>query len=193
MQYRQGDLVGALVSPKGNAKRDDPEVAAHLAEVLWAIGRTQDARRTLREVSRNTRPTNCWRTPSRSSPLDPMRFDSGFVRAWRNAGLLSPSCSLQDAPRFPPRRSLFLRAMRWRPFPSKAAFPCHEDKNYSGRLSWRHDRETTPCCSLRHLDKAWRKLPGHLWRAPDDQRRQVVMKRPDTETLTYWTSATCCR
>lgn len=51
VQYRQGDLAGALVSlESAYAKRDDPEVAAHLAEVLWALGRTQDARRTLREA-----------------------------------------------------------------------------------------------------------------------------------------------
>ena len=51
VQYRQGDLAGALASlQRAYAKRDDPEVAAHLAEVLWALGRTQDAQRTLREA-----------------------------------------------------------------------------------------------------------------------------------------------
>jgi len=51
VQYRQGDLAGALVSlESAYSKRDDPEVAAHLAEVLWALGRSQDAQRTLREA-----------------------------------------------------------------------------------------------------------------------------------------------
>ena len=51
VQYRQGDLAGALASlQSAYDKRDDPEVAAHLAEVLWALGRSQDAQRTLREA-----------------------------------------------------------------------------------------------------------------------------------------------
>ncbi len=49
--YRQGDLAGALATLElAYSKRDDPEVAAHLGEVLWALGRTEDARRTLREA-----------------------------------------------------------------------------------------------------------------------------------------------
>jgi tetratricopeptide (TPR) repeat protein len=49
--YRQGDLSGALrYLEQSYAQRDDPEVAAHLGEVLWALGRTEDARRTLRDA-----------------------------------------------------------------------------------------------------------------------------------------------
>jgi tetratricopeptide (TPR) repeat protein len=49
--YRQGDLSGALgYLERSYAQRDDPEVAAHLGEVLWALGRTEDARRTLRDA-----------------------------------------------------------------------------------------------------------------------------------------------
>lgn len=49
--YRQGDLPGALTYlERSYAQRDDPEVAAHLGEVLWALGRTDDARRTLRDA-----------------------------------------------------------------------------------------------------------------------------------------------
>jgi tetratricopeptide (TPR) repeat protein len=46
--YRQGDLPGALsYLERAYALRDDPEVAAHLGEVLWGLGRQSDARRTL--------------------------------------------------------------------------------------------------------------------------------------------------
>lgn len=48
--YRRGDLAGALTQlEQAYAKRDDPEIAAHLGEVLWALGRQADALRTWRE------------------------------------------------------------------------------------------------------------------------------------------------
>ncbi len=49
--FRQGDLPGALSHlERAFAQREDPEVAAHIAEVLWALGRQEDARRLLREA-----------------------------------------------------------------------------------------------------------------------------------------------
>ena len=46
--YRQGDLMGALAYlEQAYAKRDDPEVAAHIGEVLWALGRKEEAQRFL--------------------------------------------------------------------------------------------------------------------------------------------------
>ena len=51
--YRQGDLPGALAHlERAYALRDDPEIAAHLGEVLWAFGRKDDAQRTLREAQK---------------------------------------------------------------------------------------------------------------------------------------------
>ena len=48
--YRQGDLPGALDHlERALAKRDDPEIAAHVVEVLWTLGRQDEARRTLLE------------------------------------------------------------------------------------------------------------------------------------------------
>lgn len=48
--YRQGDLPGALsYLEQAYGKRDDPEVAAHLGEVLWTMDRKADAQRILRE------------------------------------------------------------------------------------------------------------------------------------------------
>ena len=50
MLYRQGDLAGALsYLERSYAKREDPEIAAHLGEVLWALGRQEEARRIWRE------------------------------------------------------------------------------------------------------------------------------------------------
>jgi len=51
--YRQGDLSGALSQlQKAYALRQDPEIAAHLGEVLWELGRQDEARRVLREAVR---------------------------------------------------------------------------------------------------------------------------------------------
>lgn len=51
--YRQGDLPGALVQlERAYTQRPDPEIAAHLGEVLWMIGRKDDARRTWREAQK---------------------------------------------------------------------------------------------------------------------------------------------
>ena len=48
--YRRGDLSGALTQlEQAYAKRDDPEIAAHIGEVLWALGRKADAQRTWHE------------------------------------------------------------------------------------------------------------------------------------------------
>ncbi|MDR3298794.1 MAG: tetratricopeptide repeat protein [Candidatus Accumulibacter sp.] len=49
--FRQGDLPGALAYlERSYGKREDPEIAAHLGEVLWTIGRQEDAARLLREM-----------------------------------------------------------------------------------------------------------------------------------------------
>lgn len=51
--YRQGDLAGALIQlQKAYGLRQDPEIAAHMGEVLWALGRQDEARRVLREAAR---------------------------------------------------------------------------------------------------------------------------------------------
>ena len=45
--FRRGDLSGALsVLQSAFAKRADPEIAAHLGEVLWSLGRKDEARQT---------------------------------------------------------------------------------------------------------------------------------------------------
>ena len=49
--YRQGDLAGALSAlERAYAQRDDPEIAAHLGEVLSVLGRGEEARRILTEA-----------------------------------------------------------------------------------------------------------------------------------------------
>ena len=51
--YRQGDFPGALAQlQRAYAQRPDPEIAAHLGEVLWMLDRKDDARRTWREAQR---------------------------------------------------------------------------------------------------------------------------------------------
>jgi TolA-binding protein len=51
--YRQGKLPVALQTLE-NAYRikADPEIAAHLGEVLWAMNRKDDARRILQEAAK---------------------------------------------------------------------------------------------------------------------------------------------
>jgi len=49
--YRQGDLPGALQHlQRAYAQRSDPEIAAHLGEVLWMLGRIDEARLALHEA-----------------------------------------------------------------------------------------------------------------------------------------------
>lgn len=51
--FRQGDLDAALTYlERSYAKREDPEIAAHLGEVLWALGRQDDARRLLLDAQK---------------------------------------------------------------------------------------------------------------------------------------------
>jgi Flp pilus assembly protein TadD len=49
--YRQGDLEGALSHlERAHAQRPDPEIAAHIGEILWKLGRKDDARRTFQDA-----------------------------------------------------------------------------------------------------------------------------------------------
>jgi tetratricopeptide (TPR) repeat protein len=51
--YRQGDAAAALAAlERAYAQRDDPEIAAHLGEVLSTSGRANDARRILLEAQK---------------------------------------------------------------------------------------------------------------------------------------------
>lgn len=51
--YRQGDLEGALTQlQRANSLRADPEIAAHTAEVLWMLGRRNEAQRILLEAQK---------------------------------------------------------------------------------------------------------------------------------------------
>ncbi|SDG54586.1 tetratricopeptide repeat protein [Propionivibrio dicarboxylicus] len=51
--FRQGDLAGALdYLQQAYARRDDPEIAAHIGEVLWAQGRPEDARKMWLEAQK---------------------------------------------------------------------------------------------------------------------------------------------
>ena len=50
--FRQGDLNKALSTLESAYKiKPDPEIAAHLGEVLWAMQRKDDARRILKEAA----------------------------------------------------------------------------------------------------------------------------------------------
>lgn len=51
--YRKGDLKGAAsYLQRALSIRADPEIAAHLGEVLWMLGRQDDAARTWREAQK---------------------------------------------------------------------------------------------------------------------------------------------
>ncbi len=51
--FRQGDLPGALSHlERAYAKRGDPEIAAHIGEVLWAQDRKDEARKILFEAQK---------------------------------------------------------------------------------------------------------------------------------------------
>jgi tetratricopeptide (TPR) repeat protein len=49
--FRQGELESALIHlQRAYAQRPDAEIAAHMGEVLWMLGRTEEAQRTWREA-----------------------------------------------------------------------------------------------------------------------------------------------
>jgi tetratricopeptide (TPR) repeat protein len=51
--FKQGDLEGALASlQKAYSLRADAEIAAHLGEVLWVLGRQDDARRVWADTAK---------------------------------------------------------------------------------------------------------------------------------------------
>jgi tetratricopeptide (TPR) repeat protein len=51
--YRQGDLEGALAYlQRALAQRHDAEIAAHLGEVLWTLGRKHEAQRIMLEAQK---------------------------------------------------------------------------------------------------------------------------------------------
>ncbi|QKS30112.1 MAG: tetratricopeptide repeat protein [Candidatus Accumulibacter similis] len=51
--YRQGDLEGALTYlQRALAQRQDAEIAAHLGEVLWTLGRKHEAQRIMLEAQK---------------------------------------------------------------------------------------------------------------------------------------------
>ena len=50
--YRQGDSAAALTTlERAYALRADPEIATHLGEVLWTMGRKDEAARFLKEAA----------------------------------------------------------------------------------------------------------------------------------------------
>jgi Flp pilus assembly protein TadD len=52
VMFRRGDLKGALgYLERAFALRPDPEIAAHLGEVQWLLGRREDAERLWRSVA----------------------------------------------------------------------------------------------------------------------------------------------
>jgi tetratricopeptide (TPR) repeat protein len=56
--YRQGDLTAALTYlERALQRRDDPEISMHIAEVLWELGRKEEAQRVLGEA-RQRHPDN---------------------------------------------------------------------------------------------------------------------------------------
>lgn len=56
--YRQGNMTGALAHlQQAFSLKADPEIAAHLGEILWAVGRQDEARTTL-ESARKDNPDN---------------------------------------------------------------------------------------------------------------------------------------
>lgn len=64
VQYRQGNFATALESlQKAFSIKADPEIAAHLGEVLWTLGRKDEARKT-------------WGDATKASPANPVLADT---------------------------------------------------------------------------------------------------------------------
>jgi Flp pilus assembly protein TadD len=54
VQYREGDLKGAVQTlRRAYDGRPDPEIGAHLGEVLWKIGNRAEANRVWEESLKN--------------------------------------------------------------------------------------------------------------------------------------------
>jgi Flp pilus assembly protein TadD len=53
VQFRRGETAAALVTlQRAFAIRSDPEIAAHLGEVMWALGRREEAAKTWADAAK---------------------------------------------------------------------------------------------------------------------------------------------
>jgi Flp pilus assembly protein TadD len=51
--FRKGDSAGALTQlQRAYSIRPDPEIAAHLGEVLWILGRQDEAKKTWQDAAK---------------------------------------------------------------------------------------------------------------------------------------------
>jgi tetratricopeptide (TPR) repeat protein len=139
--FRQGKLPEALRTlERAYQIKADPEIAAHLGEVLWTMDRKDDARRILKEAAKKpTRTTKSSPAPSRNSCLE-LRFPCPAARRRPADRLRQP---LPPAT-LPPRDQI--RDFFAGPPASPCASPCRAQQTQSsgGRLTWTHQNQQRP-------------------------------------------------
>ena len=118
-------------------ERPDPEIAAHLGEVLWAQGRPRSRARGLAVAARRRTPTTrcCWRRSGGSSRT-PMRGAASVAAFAHGCGACSRGCAA-----LPPAPTAPVRARAWpiSPFAVDGRLSArHGERRRGGAFTWVH-------------------------------------------------------
>jgi outer membrane biogenesis lipoprotein LolB/tetratricopeptide (TPR) repeat protein len=153
----QGDLEGALsYLQRAYSQRPDAEIAAHLGEVLWMLGRKHEAQRILREAQKKDPANEVLSEAIRSSALTMAQRLTSTRDGWppmqcrppapADLGLLLAACAgrLQH-PATAPLRSPGGPAARpaARLLAGRPLFAAPRGQNHAGRIDWQHDGDAT--------------------------------------------------
>jgi tetratricopeptide (TPR) repeat protein len=189
--YRLGDQKEALgFLQRAYSQRADPEIAAHIGEVMWARGQQQDAEKIWRDASRDN-PDN--EMPGDKSVLPALIVTVAAAEPWLQHVVPSGSCprvSRANNTRVPlsihcgPLCGFLLACGTSRAPPSSIrhesmrsislAGSCSRRKPYPGRIHWHTRRVPTKSGCTRRYRPAVAHAPGRFRRPAHHRGRQGV-------------------
>jgi tetratricopeptide (TPR) repeat protein len=123
--YRKGDNAGALTHlQRAFSIRPVPEIAAHLGEVLWVIGRRDEAKKTWQDAAKAHPDNEVLAEVIAFLPMLRTLLAAAFL-------VLTAGCAVER-----PRPSARRAGDRGLP---RAALPCGVPASFSAGIDWRHD------------------------------------------------------